>query len=95
MHFLTRYFIGSFNVGDVVVLSDSESEVKESFNAINYNWSNRMRNMLGKKHTVVAASKNGIIALRSPDGSQDGKWYFLASFLLLCFRYIIMKLSNG
>lgn len=78
-HLLTCYFTGSFNVGDVVVLSDSESEVKKSFNAINYDWSDRMRSMLGKKHTVVAASNNGIIALRSPDGSQDGKWYFLES----------------
>ena len=71
--------LGSLNVGDVVVLSNSESEVKESFNSISYDWSEKMRGMLGKKLKVVAVLENGIIALPSPDGSQNGRWYFMKS----------------
>ena len=73
------YISGSLNVGDEVVLSKSEFEVKQSFNLINYNWSDKMRKMLGKKLKVLAVLENDIIALPSPDGSQNGKWYFLKS----------------
>ena len=38
-----------------------------------------MRSMLGKKLKVVAVLENGIIALPSPDGSQNGRWYFMKS----------------
>ena len=71
--------LDSLNVGDVVVLSNSESEVKESFNSISYDWSEKMRSMLGKKLKVVAVLENGVIALPSPDGSQNGRWYFMKS----------------
>ena len=40
-----------------------------------------MRSMLGKKLKVLAVLENGIIALPSPDGSQNGKWYFLKSVI--------------
>ena len=35
-----------------------------------------MRSMLGKKWDVLEVFNNGIIGLPSPDGSQEGKWYF-------------------
>ena len=38
-----------------------------------------MRSMLGKKLKVVAVLENGVIALPSPDGSQNGRWYFMKS----------------
>ena len=65
----------------MVVLSNSDTKVKESFNTIKYDWSDRMRSMLGKKLKVLAVLENGIIALPSPDGSQKGKWYFLKSVI--------------
>ena len=37
-----------------------------------------MKSMLGKIFPILEILDNGdIIALPSPDGSQDGKWYFL------------------
>ena len=72
------------NVGDIVTLFNSEYEVKQSFNDVKYIpgtsfylvWNDDMRSMLGKKWKVLEVFDNGIIALPSPDGSQDGKWYF-------------------
>ena len=39
--------------------------------------------MLGKKFKVLEVLENDIIALPSPDGSQDGKYYFPKSVLQL------------
>ena len=38
-----------------------------------------MKGMLGKQFPVLAIVNDNIIALPSPDGSQDGKWYFPVS----------------
>ena len=36
-----------------------------------------MKGMLGKRFPILDILEDGdIIALPSPDGSQDGKWYF-------------------
>ena len=69
--------------GDKVILSSSESKVKEAFEKINFRWNDKMRNMLGKKFKVLEVLENDIIALPSPDGSQDGKYYFPESVLQL------------
>ena len=39
--------------------------------------------MLGKKFKVLEVLDNDIIAIPSPDGSQDGKYYFPKSVLQL------------
>ena len=67
---------GLLNIGDLVILSESESKVKESFYRTKYVWDDEMKYMLGKEWRVLAVLKNDIIALPSPDGSQNGKWYF-------------------
>ena len=44
-----------------------------------YIWSDRMIDMLGKQYPVLeVVSGNGLhmIGLPSPDGPQNGKWYF-------------------
>ena len=63
---------GVILIGDVVVLSDSESKVKESFNNTKHVWNDQMKSMLGKRWQVLDVLQDGIIALPSADGSQDG-----------------------
>ena len=67
--------------GDRVILSSSEIKVKEGFEKTNFVWNDKMRNMLGKKFKVLEVLDNDIIALPSPDGSQNGKYYFPKSVL--------------
>ena len=69
--------------GDRVILSSSETKVKEGFEKTNFVWNDKMRNMLGKKFRVLEVLENDIIAIPSPDGSQDGKYYFPKSVLQL------------
>ena len=71
-----RIFIGSLNVGDLVMLSASESDVRSSFADIPYRWDDKMRDMLGKRFKILLVLRNGIIALPSPDGSNNGKLHF-------------------
>ena len=66
------------------MLSNSEQKVRRSFEDTKYIpgthyylvWNDKMRSMLGKKWDVLEVFNNGIIGLPSPDGSQEGKWYF-------------------
>ena len=48
-------------------------------------WDDRIKGMLGKIFTILETHNFGenfyIIALPSPDGSQNGKWYFPSSVL--------------
>ena len=76
------------NVGDIVTLSTSASAVRNSFNNLwtilssrrtGLGWNNLMYNMLGKKYSVLGIYANNVLALPSPDGSQNGKWYFSKS----------------
>ena len=69
--------------GDKVILSSSESNIKEAFEKTNFVWNDKMQNMLGKKFKVLEVLDNDIIAIPSPDGSQDGKYYFPKSVLQL------------
>ena len=75
-NFLYFFDTGVLKIGDLVILSESESKVKESFGRIKYVWVDKMKNMLGKEWRVLEILQGDIIALPSPDGSQDGKWYF-------------------
>ena len=42
-------------------------------------WRDKMYDMLGMKYTVLGIYENNVLALPSPDGSQNGKWYFSKS----------------
>ena len=71
-------------MGDRVVLSASESAVRDSFDSIPYHWDDLMIHMLGNTYPVLAVLNGGIIAIPSPDGAQEGKWYFsLSTFTLI------------
>ena len=66
-------------IGDVLILSSSESIVRKSFDRIGNKWNDEMITMLGKSYSVLEVLKNGVVSIESPDGSQDGKWYFSGS----------------
>ena len=77
-----------FNIGDIVSLSSSESDVKGSLSPTLYNWDDRMRSMLGKQWMVLEVWENDILTLVSPlrtvhsqVASRYGKWYFPSSVL--------------
>ena len=65
----------------MVVLSDNEHLVKSEFGLSNFIWDDKMRLMLGEKFPIVAIFDPKTVALPSPDGSQDGKWYFPKSLV--------------
>ena len=59
------------NIGDEVFLSSSESEVKESMNTVNRKWDDKMRSMLGKEWNVHSIVDENVIAVKSPDKTQE------------------------
>ena len=65
----------------MVILSDDEHLVKSEFNLSNFIWDDKMRLMLGEKFHIVAIFDHKTVALPSPDGQQNGKWYFPKSLL--------------
>merc|ERR1740121_1272451 len=62
--------------GDIVRMLPSEKAVKLSFETAHYIWHPLMRGMLGREFPILEMTSRGIIALPSPDGSQNGMWYF-------------------
>jgi len=66
-------------LGDIVRMSSSKESVCHSFQSCGYVWHHLMKGMLGKEFTILDMTSQGIIALASPDGSQNGKWYFPVS----------------
>ena len=63
---------------------NSESEVRKKLSESGYAWDDQMLGMLGKEFTILAVGHNSnsnIIAIPSPDGSQNGMWYFPSSVL--------------
>ena len=81
--------------GDVVLLHSSEAFVKSEFTQINFVWDNQMRSMLGNKYKVlrkfIAKNDPEIIALPSPDGSQNGQWYFPTSVITKIGTHILLS----
>jgi len=67
------------NLGDIVRMLPTEKAVKLSFETAHYVWHPLMKGMLGKEFPILEMTSQGIIALPSPDGSQNGKWYFPVS----------------
>ena len=76
-----------FKVGDLVVLSSSESAVRNSFDSVDYDWVDEMIPMLGNAHFVQEVLEEGdVIAIPSPGGSVEGKWHFSSN---------VFNLSSG
>jgi len=63
-------------VGDFVKLSSNASAVREAFEAGGEAWDERLGSMLGKAHRVLELPSPTVAGLPSPDGSQEGVWYF-------------------
>ena len=53
-----------------------------------------MQSMLGKKWDVLEVFNNGIIGLPSPDGSQEGKWYFPDGFVVKISGVLFLRLYD-
>jgi len=74
--------------GSEVRLTDDEQFLKNEFAKINYRWDQKMRGMYGK--CFVTLTDEGlwggrhVVGLPSPDGSQNGIWYFPPSVLSKC-----------
>ena len=66
----------------MVILSDDEDFVKSEFELSSIlTWSDAMKLILGKKFPIVAIFDHKTVALPSPDGQQNGKWYFPKSLI--------------
>jgi len=65
--------------GDIVRMLSSKEAVLHSFSSSGYRWDDQMKGMLDKEFPILQMTENGIIALPSPDGSQNGMWYFPVS----------------
>ena len=73
-----------FKVGDLVVLSSSESAVRNSFDSIDYDWVDEMIHMLGNAYFVQEVLEKGaVIAISSTDGSVDRNWHFSSNVFTL------------
>jgi len=66
---------------ELVVLVNDEEFVKSEFNQSNFIWDDKMRLMLGETFPILEITDHRTVALPSPDGSQDGKWYFPKSVI--------------
>ena len=81
--------------GDVVLLHSSEAFVKSEFTQINFVWDTQMRSMLGNKYKVlpkfIAKNDPEVVALPSPDGSQNGQWYFPTSVITKIGTHILLS----
>ena len=84
--------------GDVVLLHSSEAFVKSEFtqiNFVNFNFINQMRSMLGNYYKVlpkfIAKNDPEVVALPSPDGSQNGQWYFPTSVITKIGTHILLS----
>ena len=59
-----------------MILKNDETFVKSELNQSNFDWDDKMKLMLGETFSILEIKDNRTVGLPSPDGSQDGKWYF-------------------
>lgn len=63
--------------GDVVTIARDEAQVQKAFvDADGYHWRPGMAAMLGQPHKVLIMREPHIVGVPSPDGSQNGVWFF-------------------
>ena len=63
-------------VGDRVRLTESETVLKSELSKVGYGWEDEMKFMLGKVYEVLLGTNDIVVALNSPNGEQNGKWFF-------------------
>ena len=64
-------------IGDIVKLTNSATFLYYEFLKVGHLWYDEMNNtMLGKVYKVLERPKNTTVTLPSPNGEQNGKWYF-------------------
>ena len=64
-----------------MILVNDEEFIKSEFEKSDYRWDDLMRKMLGEKFPIIEITNPMTVALPSPDGSQNGKWYFPTSVI--------------
>ena len=84
---MPNYLGNSIERGDLVILNDNEAFVKSEFSKSFFVWDDKMKFMLGKSYNVLEIFDSKTVALPSPDGSQNGLWYFP--------KTVVMKLDKG
>jgi hypothetical protein len=70
--------IGAIRPGIVVRLTDSLEQLRYDLNFVRLAYRPLMEDMLGKDYVVVQVWSGDIVGLHSPDGTQNGVWYFPA-----------------
>ena len=72
-------------LGQRVRVSSDALHVKRCFDAVQYQYSELMESMRGQEFEVICHARENqatnIVGLPSPDGSQDGVWYFPVTVL--------------
>ena len=64
-------------VGDHVKLTESSTVLDADLIDAQYNWDNRMFDMLGNIYEVRSVQNNNrVITIDSPNGEQNGEWFF-------------------
>ena len=87
------------NPGDLVVLKNNIDFIKAEFDDLPnpFEWNDAMLPMLGQKFYVldnlysddthIACYDDNILALPSPDGSNEGKWFFSQDMVRLVKKF--------
>jgi len=70
--------IGAIRPGIVVRLTDSLDQLRYDLNFVKLAYRPLMEDMLGKDYVVVKVVGGDLVGLHSPDGTQNGVWYFPA-----------------
>ena len=61
----------------MVILDKDEKFVRSEFEKFNFVWDDLMKAMLGNRFTIIVSTYGSdVVPLPSPDGSQNGIWYF-------------------
>jgi len=92
--FLMMFFLCTVNgqgevaLGSEVRLTDNEQFLKSEFSKTKYGWADGMRVMYGRCFKVITDTgfwkEKHMVGLPSPNGEQNGVWYFPLSVLSKC-----------
>jgi len=67
-----------FGIGAIATITSVKQRLLDSFSRAppGYDYKPGMDQMLGKQYRVLKLSEDGMVGLPSPDGSDDGIWWF-------------------
>ena len=84
----------------MVIFDKDENFVKSEFDIIKFlyhvDWNDLMKSMLGNTYIVLSTYGSEMIVLPSPDGSQNGRWYFPRTVVTkICSKLIITEVLKS